>query len=130
MIYFTFLYSNNLHEGLLSFYLQLGIRALGDVKHAFWGSGRGGEMQGHMTHRATEVEFHTGMDAFKALALGAAGVCIGRPLMTAIKQNPESGVRDYLLKARDELAKTMAYTGCADLHNMDPAIIRYDFLRR
>lgn len=77
-----------------------------------------------------DCEIHTGMDAFKALALGAAGVCIGRPLMTAIKQNPESGVRDYLLKARDELAKTMAYTGCADLHNMDPAIIRYDFLRR
>ena len=42
----------------------------------------------------------------------------------------QDGVRDYLLKARDELAKTMAYTGCADLRNMDPSIIRYDFLRR
>jgi isopentenyl diphosphate isomerase/L-lactate dehydrogenase-like FMN-dependent dehydrogenase len=65
-----------------------------------------------------------GFDAFKALALGAAGVCIGRPLMAAYKKDPENGVRDYLLKARDELAKAMAYTGCSDLGRMDASVIR------
>lgn len=68
-------------------------------------------------------EIRTGMDVFKALALGANAVCIGRPLMTAIKNDPENGVRDYLLKARDQLAKAMAYTGCVTLDRMDPSVI-------
>ena len=68
-------------------------------------------------------EIRTGMDAFKALALGASGVCIGRPLMTAIKEDPENGVSAYLKKANDELKKAMAYTGCTDLSKMDPSVI-------
>lgn len=71
-----------------------------------------------------EDEIKSGMDAFKALALGAKGVCIGRPLMTAIKQDGENGVRDYIKKATDELRKAMAYTGCTDLGRMDPGVIR------
>ena len=71
-----------------------------------------------------DCEIQTGMDAFKALCLGAKGVCIGRPLMTAIKQGGADGVRDYLLKANAELGKAMAYTGCTDLGKMDPTVIR------
>ena len=70
-----------------------------------------------------DCEIKTGMDAFKALALGATGVCIGRPLMTAIKQGGADGVRDYLLRANDELKKAMAYTGTPDLGHMDPTVI-------
>ena len=68
-------------------------------------------------------EIRTGMDAFKALALGAAGVCIGRPLMAAMKNDPDNGVCTYLRKANAELAKAMAYTGCTDLSKMDPTVI-------
>ena len=68
-------------------------------------------------------EIKTGMDAFKALALGAAGVCIGRPLMTAIKDDIENGVCAYFQKANAELGKAMAYTGCTDLSKMDPTVI-------
>lgn len=71
-----------------------------------------------------DCEIRTGMDAFKALALGAKGVCIGRPLMTAIKDSGADGVRDYLLKANAELGKAMAYTGCTDLGRMDASVIR------
>ena len=67
----------------------------------------------------------TGMDAFKALALGATAVGIGRPLMTAIRNDPENGVRDYLLKANQELAKAMAYTGCTDLSKINPSVIHF-----
>ncbi len=70
-----------------------------------------------------EDEIRTGMDAFKALALGAKGVCIGRPLMTAIKEDPENGVCAYLRKATAELRKAMAYTGCTDLTKMDPSVV-------
>ena len=65
----------------------------------------------------------TGMDAFKAIALGAKGVCIGRPLMAAYTRDREDGVFTYLTKARGELAKAMAFTGCTDLSRMDPAVI-------
>ena len=70
-----------------------------------------------------DCEIKTGMDAFKALALGASGVCIGRPLMAAIKQDGQHGVRDYLLKANAELKKAMAFTGCTSLGRMDPSVI-------
>ncbi|MBQ8954179.1 MAG: alpha-hydroxy-acid oxidizing protein [Clostridia bacterium] len=70
-----------------------------------------------------DCEIKTGMDAFKALALGAAGVCIGRPLMTAIREDAENGVRNYLNRARDELAKAMAFTGSPCLEKIDPCVI-------
>ena len=81
------------------------------------------ELAGGSVPVFVDGEIRTGMDAFKALALGASGVCIGRPLMTAIKENQENGVRDYLLKANAELKKAMAYTGCATLQSMDPTVI-------
>ena len=71
-----------------------------------------------------DCEIQTGMDAFKALALGAKGVCIGRPLMTAIKQAGADGVRDYFARANGELRKAMACTGCPDLRHMDPTAVR------
>ena len=70
-----------------------------------------------------DCEIKTGMDAFKALALGAKGVCIGRPLMTAIKEGMEDGVRDYLNRAKGELAKAMAFTGSASLDKIDSAVL-------
>lgn len=70
-----------------------------------------------------DCEIRTGMDAFKALALGADAVCIGRPLMTAIKQNGAQGVTDYLKNANDELRKAMAFTGTRNLSAMDPSVI-------
>ena len=71
----------------------------------------------------TDLGIRMGMDAFKMLALGAAGVCIGRPLMTAIRLNGAEGVRDYLLKANREPGKAMAFTGCTNLRKMDPTVI-------
>ncbi|MCR4656064.1 MAG: alpha-hydroxy-acid oxidizing protein [Lachnospiraceae bacterium] len=71
-----------------------------------------------------DCEIQTGMDVFKALALGATGACIGRPLMAAIKENGAEGVKNYLLKVSGELGKAMAFTGCYNLEKMDPTVIR------
>ena len=68
-------------------------------------------------------DIRTGMDAFKALALGASAVCIGRPLMAAIRQNGADGAAAYLKDVNDELGKAMAFTGCTNLEKMDPAVI-------
>ena len=71
-----------------------------------------------------DCEIQTGMDAFKALALGATGVCIGRPLMLAIKQKGAQGVKEYLEKVNAELGKAMAFTGCTSMSRMDPSVVR------
>ena len=82
------------------------------------------DMTGGRIPLFADCEIRTGMDAFKALALGAKGVCIGRPLMAAIRQDEEHGVREYLLRANAELKKAMAFTGCTSLQKMDPTVIR------
>lgn len=55
--------------------------------------------------------FRSGYDVFKALALGADGVLIGRPFsVAAILKNAE-GVREYLDKIQSELKEAMLMCG-------------------
>ncbi|XP_021741512.1 peroxisomal (S)-2-hydroxy-acid oxidase GLO5-like isoform X1 [Chenopodium quinoa] len=53
-----------------------------------------------------------GTDVFKALALGASGVFIGRPVVFSLAVNGEAGVRKVLQMLRDEFELTMALSGC------------------
>lgn len=68
-------------------------------------------------------DIRSGMDAFKALALGANAVCIGRPLMTAIKSGGADGVAAYLEEVNAGLKKAMAFTGCCNMSRMDPSVV-------
>ena len=72
-----------------------------------------------------DCEIQTGMDAFKALALGATAIGIGRPLMAALKKDGENGMAAYLIEVRKQLAKAMAYTGCTSLDKMDSSVIHF-----
>ncbi len=56
--------------------------------------------------------FRSGKDVFKALALGADGVLIGRPAGIAAIGNHAEGVTCYLNKIRSELSETMIMAGC------------------
>ena len=53
----------------------------------------------------------TGMDVFKALALGADAVLIGRPFVTMVYGAGAEGVKTYVEKLKAELADTMAMCG-------------------
>ncbi|MFO1115290.1 MAG: L-lactate dehydrogenase [Beijerinckiaceae bacterium] len=53
----------------------------------------------------------SGIDVFKALALGAKGVMIGRPWVWALAGAGEKGVRDLLAIMRQELRVAMALSG-------------------
>ncbi|MBS0291943.1 MAG: alpha-hydroxy-acid oxidizing protein, partial [Proteobacteria bacterium] len=53
----------------------------------------------------------SGVDMFKALALGAHGVLIGRPWVWALAGGGEAGVRQLLATWQRELAVTMMLTG-------------------
>jgi 4-hydroxymandelate oxidase len=52
-----------------------------------------------------------GVDAVKALALGARAVCVGRPYLWGLATGGEAGVRSVLEFLRDDLALAMALAG-------------------
>ncbi|XP_051125258.1 glycolate oxidase 1 [Andrographis paniculata] len=56
-----------------------------------------------------------GTDVFKALALGASGVFIGRPVLFALAADGEAGVRKVLEMLRNEFELTMALSGCRSI---------------
>lgn len=57
----------------------------------------------------------SGADVFKALALGADAVLIGRPFVTAVYGGAEEGVKLYIEKIGEELRDTMAMCGAKNL---------------
>lgn len=57
----------------------------------------------------------SGVDVFKALALGADGILICRPFVTAVYGGGEEGVKTYIEKIGTELADTMAMCGANSL---------------
>lgn len=54
-------------------------------------------------------------DILAALALGANGVGIGRPVLWALLASGEPGVSQYLRLLTEELANVMALAGCRDV---------------
>jgi isopentenyl diphosphate isomerase/L-lactate dehydrogenase-like FMN-dependent dehydrogenase len=68
--------------------------------------------------------FRTGADVFKALALGADAVLIGRPYVVAACGGGREGVTLYTRKIISELKGTMKMTGCASLDDITPDKVR------
>lgn len=66
----------------------------------------------------------SGMDVFKALALGADAVCVGRKLMEPLKDKAE-GVRKAMESMNNELISVMARTGCNSLEDIDSSVLRF-----
>ena len=57
----------------------------------------------------------SGVDVFKALAMGADAAIIARPFVTAVYGGGEEGVKLYIEKIGAELADTMAMCGAKDI---------------
>ena len=64
-----------------------------------------------------------GFDAFKALALGADAVSVGKPLMEPLKEKGAAGVAETIRAFTDELKAMMVRTGSADLKHIDPSVL-------
>ena len=62
-----------------------------------------------------------GGDVFVALALGAAAVCVGRPVVWGLAARGEDGVVEVLDILRAELDNVMALTGCARVSDISRA---------
>lgn len=71
-----------------------------------------------------DCSMQTGLDAFKALALGATGVCVGRPLMPKLKEKGAEGVQEVIEAITKELKYTMTQTATPDLNHFDKTVVR------
>ena len=66
----------------------------------------------------------SGVDIFKALALGADAVLIGRPYVTAVYGGGAEGVATYTEKLTTELADTMTMCGAHNLSEISREMVR------
>lgn len=66
-----------------------------------------------------------GLDVFKALALGADAVCVGRALMGPLKDKGSEGVTAQINRMNSELKAAMARTGARTLAEIDPSVLRF-----
>ncbi|MBR6325491.1 MAG: alpha-hydroxy-acid oxidizing protein [Lachnospiraceae bacterium] len=66
--------------------------------------------------------FESGMDVYKALALGAKAVSVGRHLMPYLKDGAQA-VAGRIREMDAELRGVMARTGVGSLQEMDPTVI-------
>ena len=62
----------------------------------------------------------SGVDLFRALALGARGALIGRPWAWALAGGGEAGLRGLLATWQNELATTMALAGVTRIAEIGP----------
>jgi isopentenyl diphosphate isomerase/L-lactate dehydrogenase-like FMN-dependent dehydrogenase len=60
----------------------------------------------------------SGVDIFKALALGARGVMIGRPWIWALAGAGQAGLESLLATFRRELKVAMALTGVSSINQI------------
>ena len=64
-----------------------------------------------------------GFDAFKALALGADAVSVGRPLMAPLAEGGPGAAAAIIRRMTDELKAMMVRTGSPDVKHIDPDVI-------
>lgn len=65
----------------------------------------------------------SGVDVFKALAMGADGVIIARPFVSAVYGGGEEGVKIYIQKIGEELKDAMAMCGATSLQEITSDMI-------
>jgi 4-hydroxymandelate oxidase len=68
--------------------------------------------------------FRRGTDILKALALGAKGVLIGRPVMWGLAAYGADGVQGVVEMLQTELARYMCMCGRPSLAAVDPSLVR------
>jgi isopentenyl diphosphate isomerase/L-lactate dehydrogenase-like FMN-dependent dehydrogenase len=68
----------------------------------------------------------TGADVFKALALGAAAVCVGRPFVWGLALDGQAGVEHVLRCLLAELDLTLALSGYTSVSQVDATALAPD----
>lgn len=78
---------------------------------------------GHQMPVFVDCGICSGMDAYKALALGATAVSVGVHLIPYIRQGGAEAVAERIAAMTEEMKGVMAYTGVADMQSFDATVI-------
>lgn len=103
------------HHGRIPFGIPP-IQVLPRIKEALKGSGIFIFVDGSM---------ESGYDVYKALALGADAVSVGRAILAPLLKEGKEGVVKKVKKMKEELSELMMYTGIEDTKSFDPSVLYY-----
>lgn len=67
-----------------------------------------------------------GIDAFKALAIGAKIVFVGRPVIHGLAVNGQKGVEDILTILKNEFDHTMALVGVTNVNQINKSHVAHE----
>lgn len=70
-----------------------------------------------------DCSIDTGYDAYKALALGADAVSVGRGILAPLLKDGAKGVEEKVQQMNHELAEMMLYTGVKNTRSFDPSVL-------
>ena len=62
-------------------------------------------------------------EAYKALALGADAVSVGRGILKPLLQQGATGVKEKITKMNEQLSELMLYTGVKDTNSFDASVL-------
>ena len=65
----------------------------------------------------------SGYDAYKALALGADAVAVGRGILKPLLQQGSAGVKEKIQKMNEQLSELMMYTCVKDTRSFDASVL-------
>ncbi len=67
----------------------------------------------------------TGYDAYKALALGADAVSVGRAILRPLLDEATPGVMRQIKKMNEQLSEMMMYTNISDTKSFDSSVLHF-----
>lgn len=67
----------------------------------------------------------TGYDAYKAMALGAHTVAVGRGILAPLLKEGKDSVVKKVRRMNEQLSEMMMYTGIADTLSFDASVIHF-----
>ena len=101
------------HHGRIPFGIAP-VMALPKIKAALEGSG---------IAIFVDCGIDTGYDAYKALALGADAVAVGRGILKPLLQQGAEGVEEKVQKMNEQLSELMMYTCVKDTRSFDASVL-------
>lgn len=104
------------HHGRIPFGVPP-LKVLPDIKKALAGS--------NMTIFA-DGSLMSGYDAYKALALGADAVLIGRGILSELLNDGQEATENKIKQMNQELSQLMMYTGVKDMKSFDPSVLHFN----
>ena len=103
------------HHGRIPFGIAP-VQILPKIKAALEGSG---------IYIFCDCSIDSGYDAYKALALGADAVSVGRGILAPLLKEGKEGVVKKVTRMNEQLSELMMYTNVKDTASFDPSVLYF-----